>query len=374
MPEPTKLTPAFLGFNPPQFSQPEILQVLAEQYGETGELKALHGERDQNHRLTTPDGRRFVVKISGSLEEPGVVDFQSKALLHLESAAPDLPLPRIRRTRAGGLAGCVADHGGTLHGVRLLTYLPGMPYECSGPPNLLAARAIGRMQGRLCKALATFDHPSARHFMPWDLSAGVLHQDDLWAAARDDSRAVVLHYREHLEESVLPSLKKLRAQVVHNDGHRMNFLVQRTDSDAVSGLIDFGDMVHTQLINEPSVAIASMLENAAADVMVRAASAVIEGFATEYPLREEEIVLLYDVVMARTIMTVLLVDFRLRTEDNPPDILYSTHSTYMRIVATAENVGRDAFTNGFLNACRKSGLDSGSASGDGPANGGTRGR
>ena len=56
---------------------------------------------------------------------------------------------------------------------------------------------------------------------------------------------------------MLPRLAALRAQVIHNDYHLYNVLVAPDDqARIVTGIIDFGDMVHAPLVGEVATAAA----------------------------------------------------------------------------------------------------------------------
>ena len=59
-------------------------------YGLHGEFTPLYSERDQNFRVTSERDGRFVLKVYNRAEAPGVVDFQTQALLHIERQDPTL--------------------------------------------------------------------------------------------------------------------------------------------------------------------------------------------------------------------------------------------------------------------------------------------
>src|SRR5262245_35848014 len=84
-----------LNFTPPTFPVAQLRDCAREFWGLEGALTPLDGERDQNHRLTTADGKSVVLKVSAGGESEGAVDFQIAALRHLERSAPDLPVPRV---------------------------------------------------------------------------------------------------------------------------------------------------------------------------------------------------------------------------------------------------------------------------------------
>ena len=68
---------------PPAFSDADALGIADKHFGIKADLQRLVSERDQNFRLATEDGRRFVLKISNHAEQLEVVDFQNQALLHV---------------------------------------------------------------------------------------------------------------------------------------------------------------------------------------------------------------------------------------------------------------------------------------------------
>ena len=67
---------------PPAFSDEAARQVLHDGFGLTGSLTALAGERDQNFRVDTADGQRFLFKISNPADTLPILDMQTAALRH----------------------------------------------------------------------------------------------------------------------------------------------------------------------------------------------------------------------------------------------------------------------------------------------------
>ena len=97
-----------LEFSPPSLELALLKRALVDLFDIRGELEPLVGERDQNCRITTATGERFILKVSGSLEDPAITDCQTRALLHLErTCAGDLAVPRVIPNRGGA---CRLDH------------------------------------------------------------------------------------------------------------------------------------------------------------------------------------------------------------------------------------------------------------------------
>ena len=315
----------------------------------TGKLDALEGERDQNHRLTQADGRRFVLKLSGATEDPAVVDFQVKALQHLERAAPDIPAPRVVPTLAGETAAEITGDEGARHKLRLLTYLPGIPHSEGTDPSPEGLAAIGAFGGALAKALADFDHPASRHFTPWDMDNGLLGSRLLWRHGDADIAAFEKELRPRFAELFTVRLKDARRQVAHFDLHQDNLLRPDARDESVIGVIDFGDMVRGPLVCDPAIIAASF--SSQSDPLESMAAAVA-GYHRVCPLTEAEISLLYDLVLARLVQTVLLDDFRLKETADPPAFLTEMRPRIMESLRRVSDLDRDEVTQTFLSACR----------------------
>ena len=300
-----------LRFNPPCFDRAVLERTVADLFDLQAELEPLIGERDQNMLVTTPGGEKFVLKVSGSLEDPSVTECQTLALLHLERTAPEIAVPRIIPNRHGLAASTIVDDDGAEHIVRLLGYVEGITFDDAGDIAFDDLAAIGSFLGRLCHALASFQHPAADHFMPWDISNGLIDSDELWATASVDTREIAGPLRVNLAERTLPAMNRLRSQVIHGDAHVGNLLRPNATSHRVCGLIDFGDMVEAPMVIDLAIAAASFISlNADAPEVV---VSLARGFNEVVPLSGDEIGLLYDLVVARHVLSALLFDFQLAT-------------------------------------------------------------
>jgi Ser/Thr protein kinase RdoA (MazF antagonist) len=308
---PDVLTAESLRFAPPQLPLSLLHAFLEKRWGISGTLEPLIGERDQNCRVTTQDGRRFVLKVSGLLEDPALVDFQVKALQHIAATDPDVPVPRLFPSLADAVVETLAPDGADKHAVRLLSYLDGRPLGQFPPPNKTTLRHIGALQGRLCHALATFSHPAASHFMPWDSLNGLVVSPQLRAtpmpAALARRCAPVL---DRLEHESLDKLRALPAQVIHNDGHSGNVLCDPENPEQITGVIDFGDMTERSLVVDLATSLTSVMEDSS-DALGDSA-ALVAGFEEFMPLPDAERKLLFDAVLARAILVVELLTFRMQ--------------------------------------------------------------
>jgi Ser/Thr protein kinase RdoA (MazF antagonist) len=297
-----------LRFNPPTFEASELVEFLRNQYGVSGEFEALEGERDQNFRVSCADGQRFVLKISGVDEDASVVDFQLRALEHVRSIDPQLPVPRHVAGLDGEFVSRFFDGGDQAYHVRLLTWLEGSRLYDFGAPSRDAIRCLGWLQARLSLALRNFSHPAATHFMPWDAMNGLvvsetLCQDYLPPALIESCDPVL----ERLRQIALPALLQLPTQVIHNDMHLQNVLVDPARPEEITGIIDFGDIVQRPLVQDLGTSLVMIAEST--PDLVSAAIDLLAGFDEVSPLPAEQRELLYDALCARAILSVQLTRF-----------------------------------------------------------------
>ncbi len=158
-------------FEPPCFDLEEIEQVLAQEFGLSGELRSLAGERDQNIRVKSGDGRLYVLKISGVEQDEERIDFEARILDHIAGTAPGLGVQTGFRGKNGQLYVKRRFSNGASHLVRLVSYLPGQTFFGEKPSLGTPLFEMGRLQGQVCAALSSFFHPAARSDMPWDSSS-----------------------------------------------------------------------------------------------------------------------------------------------------------------------------------------------------------
>ncbi|MEM6700555.1 MAG: aminotransferase class III-fold pyridoxal phosphate-dependent enzyme, partial [Bacteroidota bacterium] len=86
----------------------------------------------------------------------------------------------------------------------------------------------------------------------------------------------------------------------YNDAHEHNLLSQ--NGQQVSGVIDFGDALYTETINELAIACAyAAMET---NDPIEAAMHVIKGFHRVFPLKKEELEILFSMITARLLITV----------------------------------------------------------------------
>jgi hydroxylysine kinase len=346
-----ELTIEDLKFDPPALPLDQLRDIAQSFYGIDGSFKPLEGERDQNNRITTPDGRQYVLKISGAREDPAVVDFQVKALLHIAQRDPGIPVPRIVPGKEGQLV-FQTSSGTDEHAVRLLSWLPGIPYQYGPLPTPAGLQLVGGFLARLNQALEGFSHPAAGHFMPWDSTNRLLFRRQLRELLAPDVQAVAEPALHWLDHEIYPRMAALPRQVIHQDGHCANLLRAADGSEQVAGMIDFGDMILGPVICDLAVSLADFIAEPVEPVDAAVvAAAMCRGFHAVIPLQPEQTDLLLGMVIARQILILQLFEFRRRNMENPPQFVTDDQPRMIASLKMLTSLDRDAFNRGLREVC-----------------------
>ena len=281
--------------------------LLDRHYGMEGDLERLSSERDLNYRVRERSGERYVLKFANSAEDRGITDFQNEALRHLERHHPDLPVPRVIRSRDGSSAVRIDADDGRSHTLRLLSWLDGAPLDSIDPRPDVAA-ALGGALAAVGRGLRDFTHPSSDYPLLWDirqaaqLSRVVGHIGD--RAQREACAARLRHFAEVVE----PRLRHCRPQVIFNDLNWGNVLADPDDPGRITGIIDFGDMVRSYLVVDIAVAAAYLCRNDTDPLDdVRA---FLRGYHAAVPILPDEFELLPDLIQMRNVLSITIANWR----------------------------------------------------------------
>src|SRR5690606_21412083 len=150
-------------------------------------------------------------------------------------------------------------------------------------------------------ALQGFDHPEAHRLFEWDIAQFI------WTKAHlhlfnNEEKTLVEYFINRFEKSQ-DSYSKLRKAVVHNDANDYNIIVSSHLIDPkVEALIDYGDDIYTQIIND--VAVASAYAIMHHNDPLEAALAIVEAYHSKFALQKEELIHLYNAIAIRLVISV----------------------------------------------------------------------
>lgn len=288
----------------PPFSPTEASAIASARYGiKPADIRALPSELDRNYHLRVPNGEGFVLKFAHSSVSDAVLDLQNKTLQHLQSTMQIIP--QLASTTNGEETLRVSASDGDIYRARLLRYIEGVPFSEFRPHSESLLADIGTQLGRLSAAMGSFRHAEKRLQYRWNirnLGEVARYGEDLPPA----KKKLLDYFLRQFEDEVLPALPRLRHSFTYNDPNDSNILIRarRSEPPRVAGMIDFGDMVYGPTVTDLAVALAYIMMES--ERPLEKATPVISAYHREFPLREEEISLLFPLIAARLCLSVCI--------------------------------------------------------------------
>ena len=338
--------------NLPQFSLNQVKVVVSDLYHIDGDYKELNCERDLSYRIRTKSGAAYVVKFSNAAEPEGVVDFQIKALKHIVEQDSDLRVPHIIHAKNDKPFDWIQSNSGDRHMIRMLTYIEGDVMDCTPAAfNPKTRYNLGVMLGRLTKSLRNFYHPYANSNVHlWDMSRCLELRPHIRCLPDASTRELCNLILDRAEHFILPQLKKARWQVVHHDAHPDNVLLDPEDPARVVGVIDFGDMLYGSVVADLVAASASFKEDDTDPLDALCSTAA--GYDSSFPLEENEIDIVYDMMLICLLVNTVIIGARDALSDGSEKVHIENTGIYPRMLKRLWDVGREEAIGRLRRACR----------------------
>ncbi|MEP7457373.1 phosphotransferase [Phyllobacterium sp. SB3] len=331
----------------PQVSPAEIERIIHDGYGINTSATLFTSERDVTAHVTGKDGREYIFKIANVSEDPVVIEFQNQALFHIESVNPSLPVPKVVTSSAGSME-IYVDLSKERHVARLLSYLHGIPVYKTASTRA-QRQQLGAMLARLTLALKDFTHPASSHKILWDLKHTARLQPLTCHIAGDAKRAIVERVIEHFCETIKPREDLFRHQVVHNDFNPHNVLLNPSNHDEVSGVLDFGDIVAAPIIYDVAVACSYLMPPSGPPLAY--AADFLSAYHKIFPLLSEEIDILFDLINTRNAMTVTITEWRAQRYPENSEYILRNNPRASLAIERLSLVSRNEARTTFQKAC-----------------------
>ena len=279
-------------------SDEEAVRILQDHYGITGDVHRLPGEIDFNFKVISHDVR-YILKVSRPDFDLKYIDYQSSILNHLSKknyVAP-VTIPAI----SGDLYTLIKDSEGRERVVRMLSWISGRMWSSVNPISESLLDSLGQKAGQLTNSLLDFENQIAHRKFEWDIAnAGwTLNYLNLF---NTEQRKVISYFHDKFIKYT-KEYKKLRKSIVHNDVNDNNVVVSNNLREPeVHAIIDFGDAIYTQTINDLAISIAYAIMGKP-DV-IGAAMSIIKGYNKAFIITEDELSVLYSLVAMRLVISV----------------------------------------------------------------------
>ena len=251
------------------------------------EIQKLEGYDSHNYKIQT-ENEIFVFKHHTNTSEYELINSENRIL---EEISPKLPFQ---------LPVAIASEDKTIHKhtdktfSRLVPFIEGkFLYEVQHSDDLLFhfGKAIAELNIALKgkRSLAIEGRKSE-----WDMQYNLLNTSKARFIKEVERRKLVDYYFDQFEQFAIPRMQNLRFSIIHGDLNIQNVL---TDGNRITGIIDFGDICYSPLVNEIAIALSYIMFEK--EEPVQAAKQVIKGYQSIYPLTEDELKLIYYLIPAR---------------------------------------------------------------------------
>ncbi len=167
----------------------------------------------------------------------------------VSASCRDFQVQAILASLNGADVASIHSASGVRHWVRVFEWIEGTVLAQCHPRGAAMMESIGTCMAQVDAALRDFAHPAMHRILQWDLRHAGL--------ARDKSALLPDKWRVRVERAFddweTIDWRSLRHGVIHGDANDYNVL---TAGGRMSGLLDFGDMVHSATVCELAIALA----------------------------------------------------------------------------------------------------------------------
>lgn len=281
-----------------KIAERNIKEWMSEFYGLDVSVSVLNGYDELNYLITDSDGNKYILKIANHNHDPYFLDAQVSIIDHLQNSSQAHLFQKYIRNRDGDAIIPVKFEDQTLW-IRLLTYLNGTFWVQVHDKSDLLLRELGFFLGSMDHSLQHFSHHAMHRKYVWDISNASNAHQKLHFIRDHEKRRIAGYFLLQFDMNVAPRINQLRHGYIHNDANDYNVLVE---NQHIAGLIDFGDMVYSAIIN--NLAVACTYGIMGHSNPVEAASKIVSGYHASFPLQKEEIEILYYLIAARLCISV----------------------------------------------------------------------
>ena len=261
------------------------------------EIKELNGYSNKNY-LIKSNNESYIFKTYPFHQETfSFIEAENRTLLFL-SQNPNSLTPNPVLFKDGTYVKKMLYKDKLLIG-RSLSFLEG-EFLADVNPSEKLVQSLGFFLAKMDLELDKFDDFVIKSRQcEWDIQQLLLNEKYIEDIPDPKDRNIVRYFFKQYEEHVGPVVHGLRKSLIHSDANEWNILVK---NDEIAGIIDFGDMAYSPLINELATAMAYMCYDK--DDLFTFALPLIKAYNKVLPLQKKEIGIIYYLMAAKLCISV----------------------------------------------------------------------
>lgn len=280
------------------FTKEFIEAFVEENYNLNVEASSLQGYDEQNFLLKRVSGKKYILKIATDDQRMEFLDAQIRMLQHLAKKGFEGKFPEVLPNRNNEPVS-IFEQEDRQYYIRILTYLEGSFWVNQNSFSQSLYESLGNFLGEMDKALKDFSHVAMHKNYLWDVSKAAEAGQKLLFIKDPAKRRIADYFLLQFETEAMPVISSLRHGYIHNDANDYNVLIR---DGKVAGLIDFGDVIFTALINNLAIACTYAMLHTKDPLQV--AATIVKGYHEAYPLNENELGVIYYLIAARLCISV----------------------------------------------------------------------
>lgn len=325
---------------------PFVTKFVHEFYGIEGEIEPLMGEIDYNFKIKSLS-ETFIIKFSRPVLDESQFSMTDELLSFLEDQSPSIEFPRIIRNNNHQRISEYVDSKGHLRKVRLLTWVEGRLWSTVKYKSNQLRYSLGLRCGEVMKSIQGFDKEKSQRDLDWDIANGLWIEDYLLHFKGEE--LAVLQYFLRLFKTNFNEFQKLRKGTIHNDANDNNVLVSYDlyNPECIA-IIDYGDAVYSQLINDVAVSLAYSIMDC--EDPLNAALITLKGYHDSFSMEEDELSHLYTCIGMRLAISVTKSSIN-RANEPDNEYLQISEKPAWRLLRKWANVSKELATYSFRKVC-----------------------
>ena len=278
----------------------EIKKILKHNYNIIGSINRLDGEIDYNFRVESLDKKEYLLKISRSNFNLDYIDYQIKLLDHLKKDF-SINIPLNIQTIKGENFCIEKDSQGDDRCIRLLSWINGRLWSSVNPIEKELRIDLGSKTALLSESLEKFKHPYSNRKIDWDIANSIWVEEHL-KNFNINKRVILENFIKDFKNN-LSIYNDLKKSVIHNDINDNNIIVSNEIINPnIESIIDFGDSVYSQRINDLAIACSYGIMNL--NDPLEGCCEIISGYNKLVTINDNELSLLYNLIGMRLVISV----------------------------------------------------------------------
>ena len=335
-----------MSFDKSKISIKEAAKILKSIYNLDGEISLLDGEIDFNFKVVLNNSKKYLLKISRSSFEQEYIDYQVLLLEHLNKNSKN-ELPKLVLSTDNKKSSIIQDVHGYDRSVRLMSWIDGRLWSTVNPITKSLRYELGYLCSELSKSLQNFKHPYADKEIEWDVAKS------LWVESYLDKfdlekikilKKFIKNFKDNLH-----LYQKLEKSIIHNDINDNNIIVSNDFlNPTVKSVIDFGDAVFSQTINDLAITCSYGIMNL--NDPLSGCIDILEGYNQNRKVKDNELKLLYNLIAMRLVISVTKSSINKYKEPDNKYLLISEKSAWNLLYKWSEIDSEFAYYS-FRKAC-----------------------